>query len=255
MINFLRLLSLAVLLWCSIGYAQENTSFINGKIVVHRGSVDAISVINATKNASVLSDKYGYFSISSQVGDTLKFISPNYIEYTYVVNEFDIKRNPVLFPLEPLFTMNQLDEIVITKIDSDALGITNQYTKRHTPAERQLKKATTGGGIIPVDPIVNYFTGRTAMLKKAVAYEKEGTRTEKLLDLVSRDRLVSYYKIPADYVDSFAYYAVSKPEVKEVLNASVIDTRYLERYLTPIVFEFIELINKSDKEPIDTKVK
>ncbi|MDM1502859.1 hypothetical protein HX071_11710 [Myroides marinus] len=246
------LFSLFIFFVCPYCIGQTRGEVIYGKIVVRSGSADAISVINTTKNASVLSDKLGHFDVGSQVGDTLKFISPNHIEYAYVVNEFDLGRKQVLFPLEPLFSMNRLDEIVITKIDSDALGFTNQFTKRYTPAERQIKKATTspGGGmlVMPIDPIVNYLNGRTGALKKALSYEKEDTRTEKLLDLVSRDRLVSYYKIPIDYVDSFAYYAISKQEVKDILNASVVDTRYLEKLLTPVVFDFIELINREVKQ-------
>lgn len=251
MTNLLRLLSLTMLLFYSPNYAQENNSFLHGKLVTRTGNLEGVTIANVIKNTQVLSDKQGYFMIECKVNDTLRFISTNYIDYTYVVNELDIKLNPILFPLEPLFTMNRLDEIYINKIDTDAMGLTNQYTKRYTPAERQLKKATTApGGLgltVPIDPIINYFTGRIGVLKKSIAYEKEDTRVEKLLELVSRDRLASYYKIPEDYVDSFVYYAVSKREIKEVLNAQVIDTRYLERYLTPIVFEFIEMINKETR--------
>ncbi|MCC9041845.1 hypothetical protein LNQ81_03910 [Myroides sp. M-43] len=246
MTHYFRLLCLVTLLICTNSLAQDKKNILNGKLVTRNGNLDGIVIANVTKETSVLSDKKGYFTIECQVLDTLKFISSNYIEYTYVINELDVKLNPVLFPLEPIFTMNSLDEIVITKIDSDALGITNKYTRRHTPAERQLKKATTGGGFIPVDPIVNYFTGRTGMLKKALSYEREGFRIDKFLNAVSAERLERHYRIPLDYVETFVYYAVAKQDIKDILNAKIVDVKYLEISLTPVVFEFMELISKEE---------
>jgi hypothetical protein len=247
MTNFFRMLSLTILLAYTNSIAQEKIYVLQGKLVTRKGNLDGIVVANLTRETTVLSDKQGYFTLQCQINDTLKFLSPSHVEYSYVVNELDIKLNPVLFPLEPLFSMNQLDEIVITKIDSDALGFTNKYTKRYTPAERQLKKATTGGGIIPIDPIVNYLNGRTGTLKKALSYEREEFRIDKFFNAVSHERLIIYYKIPIDYVESFVYYAVTKKEIKEILNSNLTDVKYLERNLTPIVFEFMEMISKETK--------
>lgn len=243
--------NLFFLLLCSQSIAQSRQDGIYGKIVVRKGSAEGIIIVNTTKGLEVISDKSGSFVIRCEVGDTLKFSNPNYMEYSYVVNKYDINRNSVLFPLEPLFSMNQLNEIVITKIDSDALGITNQFTKRYTPVERQLEKATTspGGGmlVVPIDPIVNYLNGKTGMLKKALSYEKEEFRAMRFLETINRERLVSYYNVPADYVDGFVYYAITKPSIREIINAKMIDTPYFEKILTPVVFEFIELISKEAK--------
>lgn len=251
MTNFFRMLSLTILLVCTNSIAQEKMNVLQGKLVTRKGNLDGIVVANLTRVTTVLSDKQGYFTLQCQINDTLKFLSPSHVEYSYVVNELDIKLNPVLFPLEPLFSMNQLDEIVITKIDSDALGFTNKYTKRYTPAERQIKKATTspGGGmlVVPIDPIVNYLNGRTGTLKKALSYEREEFRIDKFFNAISHERLITYYKIPIDYVESFVYYAVTKKEIKEILNSNLTDIKYLERNLTPIVFEFMEMISKETK--------
>ncbi len=229
---------------CFYANAQEyDLSILHGRVLTKEKQNEGVLVTNATtKGAAVLSDMKGYFDIEAKEGDTLKFSSPDYIEYTYVVNEFDIKRNPVLFPLEQIYGMNRLNEIVITKLDSRSLGLTDKYTRFHTPAERQLKKATTGGGIIPVDPIVNYFTGRTSMLKKALSYEREGFKVDKFFNAISTARLEGYYKIPADYTDSFAYFAVTRKEIKDILDSTPIDMKTLESNITPLVFEFLEMI-------------
>ncbi|KUF45443.1 hypothetical protein AS361_07355 [Myroides marinus] len=234
-------------LWCLFFFliylssiAQQSTDVLHGRIITREGSREGIVVTNKTKGNSVLSDKIGYFDINSQVNDTLKFTSPFHIEYTYVVTELDMKRNPVLFPLEQLYEVNQLNEIVITKYSGGSLGLFEGIGKKYTPAERKLRTATTGS----LDLLVNALNGRTSVLKKNLEYEREGSRVEKFLDAVDNSRLVTYFKIPSDYTESFVYYAVTKAEVKDMLNRSPMDPGALEKIITPIVFEFLEMIKE-----------
>ncbi|WP_121967318.1 hypothetical protein [Myroides sp. N17-2] len=238
MSNFHTFLCLSFLLCHFSINAQDNNAVINGRIVTKEGSRDGILITNITKEKYVFSDKGGYFAIDSDINDTLRFTSPDYIEYTYVVNEFDIKRNPVLFPLEQIYGMNRLDEIVITKIDSRSLGLTDKYTQKYTPAERKLKTAKNG----LLDPFVNMLSGRTSVLKKNLAYEREDFKVDKFLNAISTARLEGYYKIPADYTESFVYFAITKKEIKDLLEETPIDTKTLERNITPAVFEFLEML-------------
>ena len=60
------------------------------------------------------------------------------------------------------------------------MGIISPFTKHYTPAQRKLYTATSGGGIVPVDPILNWLSGRTAMLKKEVEVEKKETLMDKI---------------------------------------------------------------------------
>lgn len=245
MFNINTLLCLSFLLCHLSMNAQEDNTVINGRIITKEGSRDGILITNVTKQKYVFSDKGGYFTMDSNINDTLRFTSPDYLEYTYVVNEFDIKRNPVLFPLEHIYGMNRLDEIVITKIDSRSLGLVDRYTRFDTPAERQLKKATTGGGFLPIDPFINLLSGRTSMLKKNLAYEREDFKVDKFINAISTARLESYYKIPADYTESFVYFAITKKEIKDLLEETPVDAKTLERNITPVVFEFLEALSST----------
>jgi hypothetical protein len=219
--------------------AQKNIDVLHGRIITREGSREGIVVTNTTKENSVISDKMGYFDISSQVNDTLKFTSPFHIEYTYVVTELDIMRNPVLFPLEQLYGMNQLNEIVITKYSGGSLGLFDGIGKKYTPAERKLKTANSG-----LDLVVNALSGRTGMLRKNLAYEREDLRVDKFFDVISNERLTAYYKVPADYTESFVYFAVTNKEVKDILDSTgIVSAKALEQAIIPLVFEFLEMIN------------
>ncbi|MCC9041843.1 hypothetical protein LNQ81_03900 [Myroides sp. M-43] len=237
------LFCISFFLFYHIGNAQENNTAIHGRIITREGSKEDILITNTTKGNSVISDKTGYFDIASELRDTLKFTSPFYIEYTYVVNELDLKRNPVLFPLEQLYTMNQLNEIVITKYDGGSLGLFDGMGKKYTPAERKLRFAKSG----IVEPLYNWLSGRTSILKKSLEYEREGFRVDKFLDVISNVRLINYFKIPADYTESFVYYAITKEEVKELLNSNLVDSKALERVITPIVFEYLDMLDNKSK--------
>lgn len=224
---------------CLNSIAQQNTDVLHGRIITREGSREGIVVINTTKKNSVISDKRGYFDINSQVNDTLKFTSPFHIEYTYVVTELDIMRNPVLFPLELLYGNSQLNEIVITKISGESLGLFDGIGKKYTPAERKLRTANSG-----LDMVVNALSGRSAVLRKNLAYEREDSRIDKFFDTISNERLTAYFKIPADYTESFVYFAVTNKEVKDILDStSIVNAKTLEQTIVPLVFEFLEMIN------------
>ncbi|WP_286464821.1 hypothetical protein [Myroides odoratimimus] len=226
------------------GLAQEQGGMISGKLVTRGGDLDGTVVTNINRSKTTLADKKGYFDIYGEPQDTIRFSSVYHMEYTYVIAEADIKGGVLLFPLEPLPDLStRLNEILITKVDAGGQGFTNKYTKRYTPAERKLRTATTG----ILDPLVNLLSGRTAMLKKNLAYEREDFRVSKLLNTIDEERLVEYYKIPPDYVESFAYYAVSREEIRDIVNATIIDTKFLERMIAPVVLDFLEMVKTKTK--------
>ncbi|MEC4051419.1 hypothetical protein VSP10_01300 [Myroides odoratimimus] len=240
-----KLLTLLILLTgIGHGLAQEQGGMISGKLVTRGGDLDGTVVTNINRSKTTLADKKGYFDIYGEPQDTIRFSSVYHMEYTYVIAEADIKEGVLLFPLEPLPDLStRLNEILITKVDAGGQGFTNKYTKRYTPAERKLRTATTG----ILDPLVNLLSGRTAMLKKNLAYEREDFRVSKLLNTIDEERLVEYYKIPPDYVESFAYYAVSREEIRDIVNATIIDTKFLERMIAPVVLDFLEMVKTKTK--------
>jgi len=248
MINFLRLLSLTMLLFYGVNYAQVTNSFLKGKIISNEGSKEGVTVINVSKGTYVVSDDAGYFDLKAEAKDTLRFIHPTYLLYTYIINDADFDRDPVLFPLERNKSGEMLEEIVITKKPSH---IYTYKSKGPSPVERQLASATSG----IITPIVNWLNGRTAMLKKALAYEKEGFKVDKMLDYVTRERLMTEFHIPYDYAESFAFYAVLRDDVKDALEITPVDVYYLEKLITPIVPEFLELIGQEDKKMLKNNIE
>ncbi|SFJ85934.1 hypothetical protein SAMN04487893_11942 [Myroides guanonis] len=230
------------------GVAQER-DLVQGKIVSRSRNLEGIYVSNVNTGEAVLTSKGGYFDIEAQMNDTLMFSGALFIGYRRALDDIDFKREILLIPLEENDLMNQLDEIIITKITSESLGLVPKGIKKYTPAERRLYTATSGGGLIPIDMIVNAITGRTKMLKKALQYEKQEMRKEKLSDYFSVEYIVNNFNIPEKYGIGFMYYSVSDEEVISLLGGKNVNKVKLEERLGGLALSFLDLI--SDKDNVE----
>ncbi|WP_010253202.1 hypothetical protein [Myroides injenensis] len=227
-------------------FAQER-QMINGKVVSRSRELKDIYVSNLNTGDAVMTEKGGYFNLLAKDKDTLMFSGALFMAYRYELDQIDLERDIVLIPLEPNELYSQLDEIVITKITSESLGLIPRGTKRYTPMERKLYTATSGGGIIPVSAIVNWISGRTKMLKKALKYEQQESRKDRLLRYFSEERLTKDYNIPSEYVVGFAYYAAIDDQMESLLSSGAFEKERVESRLGELVFKFLELINKKEE--------
>lgn len=217
---FLIVLSQAV--WSQ---KQERT-ILNGKITSHSNDLEGVYVVNAQTEAMVTTNASGAFSIEAKEGDELIFSSIQFKENRVLLvpeNFSDIN-----FTVKLGMVMHQLQEVVIKRYDNinaASLGIIPEGQKSFTEAERKLHTATDLdahiglGGSISLDPLLNVFSGRTAMLKKEVAVEKKEFFMKLLENMFSLDHFVNRLKIPQEYVKGFEYYAVENDKFTVILNS------------------------------------
>lgn len=170
------------------GFITAQTVTINGKVTANDDEIEGIHVINKTESQYTITESDGSFRIPAKLNDSIIFVAIKY-NYKSVVITADIAKSQTLnVNLTELIT--QLDEVVVGKVltgnllsditNSDAkreinfydIGIPGYTGKPFTQTERRLNEATTGGGFIPLNPIINYFTGRTKMLKNQLKLER-----------------------------------------------------------------------------------
>lgn len=244
----MKLVLTFLLLIIGVGVVAQDRVALHGKIVSRSKDLKGIYVSNMNTGDALLTEQGGYFSIQAQENDTLMFSGPLFIGYRYVLDDIDFKRDIILIPLEPNDLNRQLNEIVITHISSASLGIVPENVRRYTPAERRLYTATSGSGIIPVSAIVNWISGRTAMLKKALKYEKQEMRKDKFLNIMDEYVLIKDYSIPKDYVVGFAYFASDDDLMSSLLNSSIVEKEKVSSRTGVLALDFLELLGDKVKE-------
>jgi len=243
--NLVVLTVLFLLIFSSIN-AQEKR--IKGKIIVKDGTAENIHVLNLKNEKSVISNYNGEFEIDVKEDDLLVFSAVNLNYWRRSISANDIIKGYI--EVEITQKINALDEVVVTEyvnINAKSLGIINYTPKVYTPAERRLYTATTGSGLIPLDPIINWITGRTKMLKKEIQVEKREMLLEALNGYFENTFYINKLKIPEIYVSGFKYYAVEDPKLSQAINADNADRIFIA--LSDLSIDFLRFL----KEEINYK--
>lgn len=209
---------------------NQERSVINGKIKANTNDLEGVYVVNAQTEVMVTTDAAGAFSIQAKPNDTLVFSSIQFKESRIVLTSENF--TDLNFMVRLNLVMHQLQEVVVRRYDNInavSLGIVPAGQKTYTEAERKLHTATAlnaeanangmVGGSISADPLFNFFSGRTAMLKKEVEVEKKEFFMKLLEKMFSWEHFVERLKIPEEYVKGFEYYAVENDKFTTILNS------------------------------------
>ena len=193
-----------------LGWAQSDT-IIKGKVVSTSSSLEGIHILNLNKGIGIATDDRGYFAIRVAIGDTLQFSAIHLVATKHIIEKDDFVEN-LLF-VEMKSKLNELEEVTIVQyknINAVSLGIIPKNQKTYTPAERKLKAASemSIGTIISIDPLLNWISGRTRMLKKEVEEERKEFLIDRTADYYQKEYFTDVLKIPEDYVDGFLFYIV-----------------------------------------------
>lgn len=236
---FVKSFLIVILTLSQLATAQERCA-VNGKVTSNFDDMEGIYVINRTTEKTSFTKRGGYFSIPAAVNDTLVISSIQFVAKEVVVQPAHFGPDLLLVPLQPLH--RELSEVIITDysyINSESLGLVPAGQKKYTPAERKLATASQFKmNPLGIDPIINAFSGRTAMLRKAADTEKKETLIDKLSYLYTEDDIIAKLKIPVEYVRGFMFYVVENKYFAKAINeknhemAKFMITGLAEKYLS-----------------------
>ncbi|TNJ44624.1 hypothetical protein KFZ70_01175 [Tamlana fucoidanivorans] len=215
-----RLLSIFIF-GCLFWFSTHSQSVILSGKVESTSNVENIHVINKTAQVFTITNTIGVFEISVKVNDTIQFSSVQHKDKELVMTPKMILSKTVKVHLEE--QVNALDEVVVGKVLSGNLtqdikttegkapinfydvGIPGYQGKIATIGERRLHEATTGGGIVPLNPIINAITGRTKRLKNQVKMERKETLMQRVKARWSDEFFTSYPLEPDLRMDFFYF--------------------------------------------------
>ena len=173
----------------------------------------------------VKTDFDGNFSILAKTDDLLVFMRPDIDYMRKIVHESDFDKGNILVYLT--VKINQLEEVVInnySNINAVSMGILQKPAKVLTVAERRLYTAQSEDAL---GSVINYFSGRTKMLKNNLVFERDYERANKLGEMFEEAYFVKTLKINLDQIRAFQFYA---SEVDEVKLAMVQKNKFLVAY-------------------------
>ncbi len=211
------------------GLAQETSRIkLKGRTVFELSDLEGITIVNLKSQQAVVSDKFGYFTILAKVGDTLLFAEGQFKEVKIGLTQKDFEQEKYVVQMFP--KVNQLREVIVKNdINAVSMGIISKGQKTYTPAERKLYTATDlnasanvgsmMGGSVSVDPLLNWISGRTKMLKKELEVEKKESYLRQLENWFTPDYFVNKLKIPTEYVKGFQYYSIENAPLVAVLKS------------------------------------
>jgi hypothetical protein len=231
-----------IVFWCIAPlFAQEKGAVAcRGKVNADMTNLEGIYVINLNTENATITDSKGFFTINAKVGDSLLLSSVQFKSVTKAITSEDL-RSLFFVNMHPI--VNELKEVVVKRpsVSAESLGIIPYGQKKYTPAERKYATASSGRlNPLGLDPLLNYFSGRTAMLKKELEVEKKEGYLVQLENLFDKNHYVNTLHIPSDYVKGFLYFAVENPKFTRVLKTK--NRTSIEFLMSELAAQYNEII-------------
>lgn len=230
---------------------------INGLVIADE-DLEGIHIINKTASKFTITNEQGAFVIPAKLNDTIIISAIKYKAEERIVTQNILEAKTLTVYLSE--NVNELDEVIIGKVltgnllsdiqNSDAkrdinfydLGIPGYTGKRKTQTERRLYEATTGGGIVPLNPILNWISGRTKQLKNHVKLEKQDVQMDKAISDFS-DMLFEIDDLQEDKRMEFFYFSSEDQEFMQI--AKVKDDIKMLEFLQRKLIEYKENVTSS----------
>ncbi len=214
---------------------SQTEKMIYGKIIVKDATPQGVLVLNLVNEKETITNKQGEFSILAKPEDVLVFSAVHLDYQRKIIEQEDYDLGKITIAMTS--KVNQLEEVEINKnIDAVSLGILSRPAKSYTPAERRLKTATSlnptanmgsmMGGSLSIDPLLNWMSGRTALLKSELKVEQKEILLKKLNDIYEPEYYTEKLLIPYEYIKAFQYYCVEDKKFAEAIqskNETMID--------------------------------
>lgn len=201
---------------------------LRGLITESDTGIPNVHILNLSAEVATISDARGYFELPASVGDTILLSAIRYERKTFQVRPEMLHATELHFELQPF--VNQLDEVVLRPynlsgdlnqdlsnlpveeaVNAYSLKLPNANTRVKTQAERKLFEATSGAGLIPLNPVLNALSGRTRMLKKRLARDRAYQRTEAVRRQYPDSLFVKELGIPLIRIPDFMYFCEVDP--------------------------------------------
>lgn len=205
----------------------QQTKKLEGRVFSKDGDVAGTHVMNISSQKATITDAIGFFSVQVRLNDTLVFSAIQYKRKVVPVNSEILESRFLNIFLEE--ERIKLDEVLVTPYnltgdltkDLDSLNIGSVVTTGSvglpnadiiplTPSERKFYAARTWDAYFyilaagtRIDPLINYFSGRTKMLKKRIAQDNANEQMKSIRHIYVDSLFIHGMHIPRESIADF----------------------------------------------------
>lgn len=221
------LLILGLLFVFTASGQQPNVSVmakeIQGRTVENDLGIPDVHILNLSAKTATITNEDGVFRMEVSLGDTLMISAVRYKRMLWVISPEAMEAGEIEISLQPF--VNELDEVVVSPYaltgdlakdlsrvpenktpTSYSLNLPNATARKYTPTENRLHEATTGGGIVPLNPLLNAITGRTKRLKKQLAVENRFAKLMEIRQPFADSVFTDQLGIPQERLSDYLYF-------------------------------------------------
>ncbi len=221
------LLILGLLLALTVSAQQSSISTfpteIEGRTVENGEGIPDVHILNLSARTATITNADGVFRLEVSLGDTLMISAVRYMRLMWIISPEALEAGEIEIPLQPF--VNELDEVVVspyaltgdlaedlTRVPENkaptsySLNLPNATARKYTQTENRLNEATTGAGLVPLNPLLNAITGRTKRLKKQLAVENRFAKLMEIRQPFADSVFVDQLGIPEERLSDYLYY-------------------------------------------------
>ncbi|MDF4202541.1 hypothetical protein PXD56_06235 [Maribacter sp. SA7] len=266
----------AAVLASFLGFGQDNTTILKGKVSSTKNDISNVLVINLNSKRSTITDSLGLFSIEVKLKDSLRITAVQYLPKEIVISKSHM--NSSLITIQLIDNVIDLNEVTVTPynltgdIDRDidrlyleptvtsySLGLQNADVTKMTQSERLLQEADRGKYVslqtmdeygklneilsyvglsvkVNTHKIMNKVSGRTKSLEEMVKRDENMALEKKIIYKFSKQTIAKHFNIPEANVNGFLTYCLSQPDFNELSDSR--NMSEIWKYLDSKSFEF-----------------
>lgn len=201
--------------------AQNADEYVRGRVLtVDNVPIAGVHIQNLHNELYTTSNEEGYFTIRAAVGNTLQLTHVGMQMTFRTIVRADFQFAGIVIQMKEEIT--ELEGVEVSKyqkITAQDLGILQHQPVERTFHEKRLyTHKMNSAGIIGLFGLVDAITGKTKMLKKMVANEKNMLIAEYIQQHMSAF-LKKELKLSDEEITTLAYYVMEEPEIHSLVNA------------------------------------
>lgn len=235
-----------------LGFGQDNSTLIKGKVSSSKNDVSNVLIVNLNSKKSTITDSLGLFSIQVKLKDSVRITAVQYLPKEIVISESHM--NSSLITIQLIDNIIDLNEVTVTpynltgEIDRDidrlqieptvtsySLGLQNADVTKMTQSERLLQEADRGKYVslqtmdeygklneilsyvglsvkVNTHKIMNKVSGRTKSLEEMVERDEKLNLEKEIIYKFSKRTIAENFDIPESNVNGFLTYCLSQPD-------------------------------------------